>query len=232
MSLITNCFGVRVTTTCAGQSIYALSTSAMSGLIVIGSIACAEPQSSVRLTTEEIRQIFSGVRDDAMVQDAAGTSAVNYWCADGTFTNEWSNETGSGQVVGRWRAINDQRCVVIFSGLPDDSDTERCSPILRDGGQYLSVNPDGSIHGVHTLSPITTEEIHANCQKSEKDLKAPWSLIPTAEDQHDLVEAPPFNHEKVFLFGHFQDQPICPRATYLVSVKFTNLLEEGALALS
>ncbi len=141
----------------------ALST-AISGLLVAGALADTTPPDSTRLTTGEIAQVFSGVRDDATVQDAAGTSAVNFWCADGTFTNAWSNGTRSGKVVGRWRAFNDERCVVITSGHPEFEDVERCSPILRTGERYLSVNPDGSIHGVHTLSTITATEARTHCQ--------------------------------------------------------------------
>ena len=86
--------------------------------------------------------------------DAVGTTAVNHWYADGTFTSEWSNQETSGKVVGRWRAFANQRCVIIESGLPDHSARERCSPILRRGDNYVSINADGSVHGIHTLTPI------------------------------------------------------------------------------
>lgn len=133
-------------------------------LPVIGSMTYAATPAVDRLTTDEIRQLFAGVRDDARVQDAANTSAVNYWCVNGTFSSNWSNGTNSGKVIGRWRAIDDQRCIVADSGLGGDGGLERCGPILRDGDRYLSVNPDGSIHGIHTLAPLTAEESRAHCQ--------------------------------------------------------------------
>jgi hypothetical protein len=112
------------------------------------------PQQARRLSTIEIRETFSGVRDDAIVQDSAGTRAVNYWYADGRFTNQWSNRGGSGKVTGQWWADKDQRCILIQSGLPDRIGKQACAPVYRHGSEYLSLNPDGSIHGRHTLSPI------------------------------------------------------------------------------
>jgi hypothetical protein len=132
-------------------------------VLVLATPAYAESPGSTQLTTEEIRQAFSGVRDDARVQDEANTRAVNFWCANGVFTTEWSNGERSGKVVGRWRAIDNQRCVTILSGLGEPGDKERCGPILRRGEHYLSVNPDGSIHGVHSLSAITAADIRAKC---------------------------------------------------------------------
>ena len=148
----------------AGKGSALIFSAVFTVLPVVGSMAYAATPGGDRLTTEEIRQLFTGVRDDARVQDAEGTSAVNYWCADGTFSSNWSNGTISGKVIGRWRAINDQRCIVADSGLDGDGGLERCGPILRDEDRYLSVNPDSSIHGIHTLSPLTAEENRAQCQ--------------------------------------------------------------------
>ncbi len=109
---------------------------------------------AVALSTDEIRTAFSNVRDDAEVQDSSGTRATNYWYADGTFTNAWRNASGSGEVAGRWWAEDGKRCVVITSGLPDREGVEQCSPVYRHSNTYLSIESDGSIHGVHRLSPI------------------------------------------------------------------------------
>ena len=106
------------------------------------------------LSTAEIIEIFSDVRDDAQVQDSVGSSAVNYWYADGRFVSNWSNADRSGKVEGKWRAFDDERCVTIFKGLPDRIGKESCAPILRQGEKYLSTNPDGSVHGVHTVTPL------------------------------------------------------------------------------
>lgn len=123
--------------------------------MISGISMAADPVDTVRLSTEKIRTVFANVRDDARVQDAVGTIAVNFWYADGSFTNAWSNEHGSGTVQGHWRAQDDKRCIVITAGLADRIGKESCSPVLRRGKEYLSINPDGSIHGIHRLTPIT-----------------------------------------------------------------------------
>ena len=109
---------------------------------------------AVALSTEEIAGIFANVRDEAQVQDSAGTTAVSHWYADGTFTNEWTNSAGSGTVTGRWHARDNQRCIEITSGLPEQQGQTKCGHIYRRGPHYISLNADGSIHGVHALSPI------------------------------------------------------------------------------
>jgi len=111
-----------------------------------------------RLGSDAIVRAFADVRDDAQVQDTAGTSAVNYWYADGRFTNRWTNTSGTGEVGGRWRVANDERCTTILSGLPSRQGKEICAPIYRRGETYLSLNPDGSIHGIHRLTPLTQQQ--------------------------------------------------------------------------
>ena len=113
----------------------------------------ALPEHATRLVTSEIRAAFANVRDDARVQDAAGTRAVNVWHADGHFVNNWHNAGGSGEVRGRWRAHDNMRCITIESGLEDRIGVESCKPMYRLGEDYYSVNPDGTVHGVHRLSP-------------------------------------------------------------------------------
>ena len=108
----------------------------------------------VRLTTEEILLHFSDVRDDAQVQDSVGSTAVNYWFANGDFENAWKNKSGSGKVTGKWRASDDMRCVLILSGLGDRNGQESCSPIYRSGDQFMSLNSDGTVHGIHLLTPL------------------------------------------------------------------------------
>ena len=119
----------------------------------------AMPEGAERLTTQEIQQLFSDTRDEAEVQDSRGTSAVNYWYADGRFVNRWSNEAASGEVRGTWSARDDERCIVITAGLPDRIGIERCAPLYRKDSRVLSLNPDGSIHGVHRLSPLAGAEL-------------------------------------------------------------------------
>ena len=108
----------------------------------------------IQLTGDEILAAFNDVRDDAVVQDSDGTRAVNYWYADGRLVNNWANESDSGTVKANWRVEDDLRCVTIVSGLPERVDVETCGPVHRRGDQYLSFNQDGSVHGVHTLTPL------------------------------------------------------------------------------
>lgn len=109
---------------------------------------------AIELSGEEIQQAFSDVRDNAEVQDAAKTRASNDWYADGRFINRWDNGTNSGVVTGTWRIKGNQRCVTVTIGLPGRVGKESCGVISRRGDKYLSYNPDGSIHGIHTLSPL------------------------------------------------------------------------------
>lgn len=111
-----------------------------------------------RLSSAAIVRAFADVRDDAQVQDATDTTAVNHWYADGRFTNRWTNTIGTGEVTGRWRAANDQRCITILSGLPTREGKETCSPVYRRGDTYLSLNSDGSIHGIHKLTPMVQQQ--------------------------------------------------------------------------
>ncbi len=115
------------------------------------------PPGATRLSTEEIQRLFSGVRDDAQVQDRFRTTAVNEWHSDGSFVNRWSNAERSGEVRGRWWAESDRRCIVITAGLPEREGIESCGPLYREQDIFYSVNQDGSVHGVHRLSPLQAE---------------------------------------------------------------------------
>ncbi len=58
-------------------------------LTLLGFWSCSalpDPEGAQRLTTEEILSAFSDVVDSAEVQDSRGTTALNYWYADGRFT--------------------------------------------------------------------------------------------------------------------------------------------------
>lgn len=115
------------------------------------------PPEAMPLSTSEIQCAFSNVRDDALVQDSAGTTAINHWYSNGSFINQWRNEQLSGEVRGRWWAEDDQRCIVITQGLPERSGVKSCTPLYRVGDRYFSVNPDGSVHGIHRLSPLSAD---------------------------------------------------------------------------
>ena len=119
-----------------------------------------------RLTSTEITRLFSDVIDRGEVQNGRGISAETHWYADGTFVSRWwtqVNPTGDAddksdegavtrEIRGRWRADHDLRCVIFDSvAQPDWS----CAEVwLLDDGRVLSLNPDGSAHGLHRLSPL------------------------------------------------------------------------------
>ncbi len=103
------------------------------------------------LSGEQILSAFSDVIDQADIQDEAGTTAVNQWHSDGRFVNRWKNAADSGEVIGTWRVVGDQRCVLISAGLEGAIGKEKCSPVFKSGERYMSVNADGSIHAFHTL---------------------------------------------------------------------------------
>ena len=73
----------------------------------------------------------------------------------GRFISRWSNSVDSGEVVGTWRVENNQRCITISKGVPQRVGKESCGPIFRRGNTYLSINADGSIHGIHSLTPLS-----------------------------------------------------------------------------
>ena len=121
---------------------------------------------NTRLTSTEITRLFSDVIDRGEVQNERGISAETHWYADGTFVSRWwttanpisdsRDKTDKGavtqEVTGRWRIERDLRCVAFDSGAPPDWS---CAEVwLLDDGRILSLNPDGSAHGLHRLSPL------------------------------------------------------------------------------
>ncbi|MCR9185469.1 MAG: hypothetical protein NXH81_08740 [Halieaceae bacterium] len=128
------------------------------GLTHIAAAQVGLPANAVQLTSSEIEAAFANVRDNAEVQDGRGGEAVNHWFADGRFTSEWRSAAGRGTVSGYWRAVDDRRCIIIETGLPERAGVEECTPLYRLDNQYISVNAAGTVHGLHTLSPITTAD--------------------------------------------------------------------------
>ena len=111
-----------------------------------------------KLTTVQIIDTFSNVIDRGEVQDQWGISAETHWYADGRFVSRWWQRSEGDpdpvpqSVTGRWRAENDLRCVA-FAPVTDNAWS--CAAVWRlEDGRYLSMNPDGSIHGLHRLSAM------------------------------------------------------------------------------
>ena len=118
----------------------------------------SRPMGKTQLTAAQITDLFSDVIDRGEVQNQRGISAETHWHADGTFVSQWFKEaSGDGdsvkrQIRGRWRVENDLRCVTFSTG--NQSDWSCAEVWLLDDGRLLSLNPDGSIHGLHRLSPL------------------------------------------------------------------------------
>lgn len=108
-----------------------------------------------RLNSEQILAAYANVRDDAQVQDGQGGSAVNHWYADGRFTSEWQSPAGRGKLTGSWYVKDNLRCLTIKTGMPELEGKERCGPVYTKDSLYYSSNKAGSIHGIHTLSPLS-----------------------------------------------------------------------------
>ena len=128
-----------------------------------------------RLKSTEITRLFSDVIDRGEVQNQRGISAETHWHADGTFVTWWWTQASTvtdasdasdasdvsdvrdkgavkREVTGRWRTERDLRCVTFDSGTQPDWS---CAEVwLLADGRVLSLNPDGSLHGLHRLSPL------------------------------------------------------------------------------
>jgi hypothetical protein len=138
-----------------------------SGLMTFSLQMVAEAQglkdAATALTSAEIRATFDNVIDNAEVLDSPGVSAETYWRASGTFETRWSSSQRSGEAKGLWRVQDNRRCVkledpktlTVAGGEPAESAVWRCGAILSlPDGRLLSLNPDGSPHGVHRLTPM------------------------------------------------------------------------------
>ena len=113
-----------------------------------------------RLATDQITEMFSNVIDRGEVQDGRGISAETHWFADGTFVSRWWTQVHDAsaegavehEVTGRWRTERDLRCVTFG---PETQPDWSCAEVwLIADGRVLSLNPDGSVHGLHRLSPL------------------------------------------------------------------------------
>lgn len=124
-------------------------------------VRLAEP---IRLSTSEILETFSDTLDRGAVQTDDGIAAETRWLSSGGFETRWWRETGEAPkinvVSGRWKAENNERCI-LFQG---NSEGEwQCTPVFqRADGAIISLNEDGSVHGVHQVAPLelSTQEPH------------------------------------------------------------------------
>jgi len=107
-----------------------------------------------QLSGAAIKALFADVVDTAIVKDVEDGRATNHWYNDGRFTSQWSSKGGGGTVTGTWYVEGDRRCVTVQSGLADKAGHKTCSPLYRCRDSIVSVNADGSIHGVHRVTKL------------------------------------------------------------------------------
>ncbi len=111
---------------------------------------------AVQLSTFEILETFSDTLDHGVVQAEDSIYAETRWLSSGGFETRWWRETGEAPkinvVSGRWKAEDNERCV-LFQG---NSEGEwQCTPVFqRADGAIISLNGDGSVHGVHQIAPL------------------------------------------------------------------------------
>ncbi len=113
------------------------------------------PEGAAPLSTEEIITTFSGVKESYVSKDnpRAKVTATAIWGVDGEFESSWKAGTHKGEVTGEWYAENGKRCIKNDKPNEDGTDLE-CHSIYKTGDVYASVNDDGSVHGIHTLTPL------------------------------------------------------------------------------
>ena len=114
----------------------------------------ADVAEAVQLSTSKILETFSDTLDRGAVQSKSGISAETRWLSNGGFETRWWRETGEAPkinlVSGRWKAENNERCV-LFQGKGE----WQCTPIFqRADGAIISLNGDGSVHGIHRIAPL------------------------------------------------------------------------------
>ena len=111
---------------------------------------------AVQLRTSEILETFSDTLDRGVVQNEKGISAETRWLSSGRFETRWWREAGEAPkinvVSGRWKAENNERCV-LFEGTSEGE--WQCTPVFQSAdGAIISLNGDGSVHGIHQIAPI------------------------------------------------------------------------------
>ena len=111
---------------------------------------------AVQLSTSEILKTFSDKIDRGVVQSKRGIFAETRWLSSSGFETRWWQETAEAPkihvVSGRWKAENNERCVL----LQGNSEGEwQCTPVFkRADGAIISLNEDGSVHGIHQILPL------------------------------------------------------------------------------
>ncbi len=105
---------------------------------------------AVKLTNPQIETLFTNAQEKYVSRDRSSEiTAVAAWGGDQSFSADWESGSDSGTLTGRWYIENDMRCVEFDQDLKVNPE---CVSIYRTDGGYTSFWPDGSIHGLHTVS--------------------------------------------------------------------------------
>lgn len=116
-------------------------------------VSTTVPEDAVALSTEEINSTFSGVKESYVGKDDTAVSATATFGEDGAYEGSWKAGKHNGKVSGEWYAEDGKRC--LKDEKPDGGGTHlECHAIYKTGDVYTSVNEDGTVHGVHTLTPL------------------------------------------------------------------------------
>jgi len=111
------------------------------------------PDDAIPLTTEEIVTAFSGVSESYSGRDNTEVTATATFTRSGEYEASWSAGNQKGEAIGEWYAENGKRC--LKENKADSGSTNiECRAIYKTGDVYTSVNDDGSVHGIHTLTPL------------------------------------------------------------------------------
>lgn len=111
------------------------------------------PEDAVPLSTEVIITTFSGVKESYIGKDNPAVTATANFGENGEFEASWKAGKHKGDVSGEWYAENGKRC--LKNEKPNQGGTNlECHAIYKTGNVYTSVNEDGSVHGIHLLTPL------------------------------------------------------------------------------
>lgn len=110
------------------------------------------PEDAVPLSNEEIVKTFSGVTESYKGRDIPGMTATGKFGADGRFEASWSVGKHKGVAIGEWYAENGKRC--LKEEKPNGETNLECIEFYKTGDVYTSLNENGSVHGIHSLTPL------------------------------------------------------------------------------
>jgi len=110
------------------------------------------PVGAVPLTTDEITTTFSGTKESYVGKDNPSVTANATFGVGGEYEASWAAGNQKGTAKGEWYAEDGKRC--LKENKSGEEVSLECHIFYKTGSVYTSVNEDGSIHGIHTLTPL------------------------------------------------------------------------------